>query len=61
MRMGDMGPRGAINMGGRDLKLKALVGENFETVHITHEQCNILATNRPGKLINSLHFAFIGF
>lgn len=25
MRMGDMGPRGAINMGGRDLKQKALV------------------------------------
>lgn len=38
MRMGDMGPRGALNMGGRDLKQKALVVENFfETVQVTHE------------------------
>lgn len=29
MRMGDMGPRGALNMGGRDLKQKALVISKF--------------------------------
>lgn len=29
MRMGDMGPRGAINMGGRDLKEKGLCNVIF--------------------------------
>lgn len=28
MRMGDMGPRGAINMGGRDLKEKGFCNVN---------------------------------
>lgn len=29
MRMGDMGPRGAINMGGRDLKDKGFCNIKF--------------------------------
>lgn len=36
--MGDMGPRGAINMGGRDLKEKGFSNVNFfffGTVHVT--------------------------
>lgn len=50
MRMGDMGPRGAINMGGRDLKQKALVvflKSFFETVPFTYNysMLNILTTN----------------